>query len=119
VSNRETDREITGSTAPDALPELLSHGRRRRVLACLRENGALPLPDLADEIARRERDAPLPRVPETEELRVFLSVSRVHVPKLADADVVSYDRDRGVVALAEDGDVVDSRLPRESTTGAK
>lgn len=107
MSNRETDSEVTGSRARDSLRDLLSHERRRRVLACLREHGSLPLSDLASEVARREHDEALPQAPETEELCVFLALSNVHVPKLAEADVVSYDRDESVVALAEDVDALE------------
>lgn len=117
MSNRETDREAAGSRARESLRDLLDHQRRRRVLACLREQGSLPLPDLATEVARREHADALSQAPETDELCVFLALSNVHVPKLAEADVVSYDRDRGVVALAEDAGELD-RLPRpESTPG--
>lgn len=119
MSNRETDREAADSRARDALRDLLAHERRRRVLACLREHGSLPLPDLASEVARREHDEALPQAPETDELCVFLSLSNVHVPRLDEADVVSYDRDRGVVALAENTDALDPLSSVESTPSSE
>jgi len=115
VSNRETDCEAAGSRVHDSLRELLAHERRRRVLACLREHGSLPLPDLATEVARREHDGALAQARQTDELCVFLALSNVHVPRLAEADVVAYDRDRNVVALDEAADAPDRLSSLEST----
>lgn len=99
-----TDGESTSNTGPpsrDTVHELLADERRRVLLDCLAEHGPLVLPDLADEVARAEHDAPLPRIPEDEVLRVYLSLWHSHVPKLSDAAVVSYEQDRDLVALGE------------------
>lgn len=89
------------------LHDLLSSERRRHVLGCLAEHEQLALPDLADEVAAREHDEPLPQVPEDAVLTTYLSLYHTHVPKLADAGVLSYDQDTDVVALAADADEIE------------
>jgi len=106
------------SALPDArrfdestLHDLLSSERRRCALGCLAEHGSMALPDLADEVAAREHDATLPQVPEDAVLTTYLSLYHTHVPRLAEAAVVSYDQDRDVVALAGDTAAVDESAP--------
>ncbi|WP_339104360.1 hypothetical protein [Haloterrigena salinisoli] len=82
--------------------ELLSHRRRRYALECLREyENPLPLADLADEVAVRERDAPLSEISPEAVKRIYLSLYHVHVPKLADAAYVHYSQERDAVSLRE------------------
>lgn len=82
--------------------ELLSHHRRRYALECLREyENPLPLADLADEVAVRERDAPLPEISPEAVKRIYLSLYHVHIPKLADAAYVHYSQERDAVSLRE------------------
>ncbi|NIB98363.1 hypothetical protein [Halobacterium sp. R2-5] len=108
MSNQEGDAtERTDSLPRDDVYALLASERRRYVLSVLREHESLSLPDLADEVALREHDAPLPQVPEDAVLQVYLSLWHVHVPKLTDADVVAYDQDRDIVTLAEHAQAVE------------
>lgn len=82
--------------------EILAHHRRRDALQCLREfENPLALADLADEVAVRECEAPLPEIaPETVK-RVYLSLYHVHIPKLVDGEYAEYDQERNTVALRE------------------
>jgi hypothetical protein len=102
--------------------ELLAHERRRRVITCLREHGTLTLADLADEIAEREHDAPISKIPKEDVLHVYSSLWHTHVPKLAEAGVVEYDQDRDLVSLGDSVDQVAQfvslgRAERERTDG--
>lgn len=107
MSNQDGDAADADVSLPRSdVYELLANERRRYVLSVLREHGPVPLPDLADEVANREHDAPLPQVPEDAVLRVYLSLWHVHVPKLADADVVTYDQETDTVALGEHAESV-------------
>lgn len=112
------DSSDTPSVDRSTLHDLLSSERRRHVLSCLGEHGPMALPDLADEVAEREHDAALPQVPEDAVLTIYLSLYHTHVPKLAQADVVSYDQDRDAVALATDADTLDSVTSLAGAVGA-
>lgn len=96
----------SNSISLDTVFDLLADRRRRRVLDALREHGTLTLADVADEVARHENDAPLTDVPDDDVLRIYLSLYHSHIPKLAAQDVVAYDQDRDMVALAENADAV-------------
>ncbi len=61
----------------------------------------MTLPDLADEVAVRERGTTIAAIPGEEVKRVYMSLYHSHIPKLANADVVAYDQERDMVALAE------------------
>lgn len=90
------------SLSKDAVLELLSHHRHRRLLSCLRtHDGALPLPDLADEIATREHDATIDEVPADEVKRIYMSLYHRHIPKLEDYGVVQYNQERDMVVLVD------------------
>ncbi|AGB30511.1 hypothetical protein C488_07117 [Natrinema pellirubrum DSM 15624] len=88
-------------TANDAF-DVLSHHRRRYALQCLREyETPLALADLADEVAVREHDRPLPEISAEAVKRIYVSLYHTHVPKLADADYVRYSQERDEVALLD------------------
>nr|WP_226482611.1 hypothetical protein [Natrinema amylolyticum] len=53
--------------------------------------------DVSNEVVAREYAAPLPDVPSEDVKRVYLSLLHVHLPMLADANVIDYDPDRGVI----------------------
>lgn len=83
--------------------ELLADRRRRDALRVLAFHGEpVTLADLADEVAARERGAPLAEISPDDVLRVYLSLYHRHVPKLADAGVLAYDQDADLVRLATD-----------------
>lgn len=84
----------------------LSHCRRRRVLATLADaGGTMTVRDVATEIVTREHDAPLPDVPCDAFRKTYHSLIHVHVPMLADADLIEYDPDRLVIEDATLADV--------------
>ncbi|WP_232702435.1 DUF7344 domain-containing protein [Halobacterium wangiae] len=86
----------------DALMDVLSHARRRFVVACLAEyETPLTLPDVADELAVWEYDARITEVPADAVAAIHADLYHTHVPKMADAGVVDYNPERELVALAE------------------
>lgn len=109
MSDVEPNAAGTQPVDRSTLHDLLASERRRHVLDCLCEHGPTTLPDLAEVVAEREHDDPLPQVPEDAVLTTYLSLYHTHVPKLEDGGVASYDQDRDVVALADalDDDSVD------------
>ena len=82
---RGTDSELSTSTAFE-----LASSARRRVVAAVLSDRAEPLPfdELVAEIARSEGVSP---ADEADAIR--LELHHCHLPKLADAGLVRYDRD--------------------------
>lgn len=119
MSKQQPAPSATGPIERETIHDLLTVERRRRALSCLTAHGSLALPDLADEVARHEHDAPLPQIPEDAVLRVYLSLWQTHVPKLAEAGVVRYDQDRDVVALAERADALEQFETLDATSGCE
>lgn len=82
----------------DVIFSLLSVERRRRVLMYLADNGSeTTLSDLAEHIAAEENDTEISHLSSQQRKRVYVGLYQCHLPKLADADVIEYDRSRGTV----------------------
>ena len=73
--------------------DLLSHAYRRQILYALREDGTATTGELADAVLTAgladARD------------RTLAGLIHTHLPKLDDHGIVEYDRDDGVVSLAD------------------
>lgn len=97
----------TGSVAPrsgsngqplDVLFDLLSNRRRRYALAHLADRERpTALADLARAVAARENGVPTAEVTDEAVQRTRTSLHHAHLPKLADAGAVEFDRDRNRV----------------------
>ncbi|MGQ4556072.1 DUF7344 domain-containing protein [Halobellus sp. GM3] len=82
----------------DTAFDLLSNGRRRFVLRRLqRRRDGVELSDLAEELAAAENDLPADELSAQQRKRTYVSLYQTHIPKLADAGVVDYDSDSGMV----------------------
>lgn len=83
-----------------ALYELLGNERRRHVVECLLNGDrTVPVDELAEEVATRETGESPP--PSNKRHSVYTTLTRVHIPKLADHGVVNYDEDTREVTLDE------------------
>ncbi|WP_323192742.1 hypothetical protein [Halostella sp. PRR32] len=83
------------SNVLDTTFELLARERRRTVLYCLRaSDGQLSLSELVDRVAEREAAE---SAPDDDQQETAISLSQVHLPKLADAGVIEYDRQEQLV----------------------
>lgn len=84
----------------------------------LQDTPTTTLGELAERIAAEEADTTPDRLDSTDRKRVYISLYQSHLPALADAGVVSYDRNRGDVERLDAADVLDERLRRldEATT---
>jgi DNA-binding transcriptional ArsR family regulator len=86
----------------DTVFSVLSNQRRRQVLRHLRdEPEGSNIRELSRQIAAWENDVPVEGVTYKQRKRVYTSLHQTHLPKLADARVIDYDRDRGTVHLTE------------------
>ena len=83
--------------------DLLANPRRRELLALVEEHHEISLPDVADEVAVSEADAPIVDVDPDEVLEVYLSLYHDHVPRLVEAELVRYDQELDLVALRTEG----------------
>jgi|GEM_PF-1352491 len=79
----------------------LADERRRIAISCLGHHDTLTLPDMAEFVAERERDQPLPSIDATVVRDVYLSLYHTHVPVLEDAGVARYEQERDLVARTD------------------
>jgi hypothetical protein len=96
------DAEFPTARRPDRLDtlfRLLSHQRRRLVLATLERAGRTEVGDLADRVAAAEGTASVRSTPTASSLHVRTSLEHQHLPKLVHAGLVEWDRSTGEVAL--------------------
>ena len=101
----DTDDEQTDSSGAegDALTEdelftLLSNRRRRYILHTLmREADTVDIGDLSQEIAAWEDGLEYEKVSSRDRKRVYTAIQQTHLPKMDDAGVVEFNRDRGTV----------------------
>ncbi|AHF99877.1 hypothetical protein HALLA_14845 [Halostagnicola larsenii XH-48] len=95
----------------DTVLELCRVEHRRIVLAILlKDRRALTLNDLTKEIVRHNHRMSITDVPSETVSRIHLSVVHQHVPKLADAKVITYDRERQLVEPTDRLDGLESSL---------
>jgi hypothetical protein len=99
----------------DRIFGILSAHRRRLTLQVLDEaDGPLSFDELTERVAAREHDTTADQLSEAHRERVATGLYQVHLPKLADADVITYD-DRGDnVCLHERADEYLAYLPRDN-----
>lgn len=106
------DRRNNGDSAGQSLDEmleLLSSQRRRQTLSILVDRSQeVAVAELAEEIAAREHEVSIEENENGDTQRVHSMLYHKHLPKLADAGAISYDKDRGVVQALE----TDSRAQR-------
>lgn len=82
----------------DLLFDALTSPRRRYVLAHLQQaESALALSDLATDVAHWELDSETASVPEDTRKAIYVSLHHVHLPKLADAGLLTYDQETETV----------------------
>lgn len=90
------------SLTTDEAFDLLGHDERRRVLAALRAaDGSASLDALAEATAARAETCDPDDVTAEERERAAGALHHQHLPRLADARVVEYDRDERRVVLTE------------------
>ena len=86
--------------ATDTLFELLKNQRRRDALDYLKANGGrTTLSDMAEHIAAKENDLPIEEITSKQRKRVYIGLYQCHLPKLATAGVVDFDKNRGTIEL--------------------
>lgn len=103
-----TDSESGVEVAPEANPELssdqvysvLSDKRRRYAIHYLKQqNEAIPVRELAEQVAAWENGKGVNELTSQERKRVYIALYQSHLPTLDKQGIVEYDDDRGMVSL--------------------
>jgi hypothetical protein len=118
ASSNASERRDRARHSTDAEPgisadvafDVLRNARRRYVLYFLREDSPRELGELAEQIAARENDTTVEGLSSKQRKSVYTALYQTHLPKLADVGIIEYDRDRGVVWLADTADELDPYL---------
>jgi hypothetical protein len=86
----------------DRIFGVLGNSRRRYVLNYLStREGTVTMSDLAEQVAAWECGKPTERLGSKERKRVYVSLYQSHLPKMAEASAVAYDKDRGEIERGE------------------
>lgn len=94
-------RNAQEALSQDDVFDILSNSRRRYVLYYLRQAGEpVELDELARELAAWENDTTVDDLTKQQRKRVYVSLYQTHIQKLADAGIVDYDQDTGMLSLA-------------------
>ncbi|WP_380676857.1 DUF7344 domain-containing protein [Salinigranum sp. GCM10025319] len=94
--------------------EILQNQRRRDALSYLRANeGTATLGELAEYIAAKENGIDARAVSSSQRKRVYIGLYQCHLPKLAGAGVVDFDKNRGDVVLRPEAAQLDAYLDDE------
>jgi DNA-binding transcriptional ArsR family regulator len=89
-----------GRLSKDTVFELVQNQRRRDALSYLeRRDGEATLGEMAEHIAAKENGVAVESLSSSQRKRVYIGLYQCHLPKLADAGVVDFDKDRGDVRL--------------------
>ncbi len=94
---------VSEAVSPDALSKddtfhILQNERRRRVLQYLSDTeGTVDMRDIAEQVAAWEHDTTVQQLTSDQRQRVYIALYQSHLPKLADFDLITYNRNRGVV----------------------
>lgn len=111
-----TDGDDETALTMDTAFDLLSNARRRFTLYYLSEqDGEVPLSDIAAQIAAWENDVAVDELSDAQRKRTYVSLYQTHLPKLTEAGVIRFDRERSVVELAPDARELTVYLPDDDT----
>jgi len=85
--------------------DVLRNQRRRYVLQYLKNaEDPVELGELATQVAAWEYDTTLEEVSSEQRKRVYTTLQQTHLDKMAEAGIVDYDSDRGIITATEQTD---------------
>ena len=91
--------------------DLLSNHRRRYTLHYLQQNEeSVSLGDLSEQVSAWENGSSVEDISYDERKRVYTSLQQVHLPRMDDAGVVSFDDREGVVDIGPAAEELDIYL---------
>lgn len=83
----------------DELFDVLSNRRRRHAVHTIKqvEDEPVEIGDLAEEIAAIENDVSVDNISYDQRKSVYTALQQSHLPKMDDAGIVKFDKDRGTI----------------------
>ena len=112
-------KDVPTSLSLDIVFDMLKNERRRRVLHYLKTNeGPFTLGELAEHIAALENDKSVQALSSGERKRVYVGLYQCPLPRMDDAGVIEFDRNRGSVELGPNADQLDEFLDIETAEDA-
>ncbi len=113
--SRDAEPEAEEELSLDIVFEILKNERRRSVLRYLQGNeDRVVLGELAEHIAARENDTTVESLTAQQRKRVYVGLYQCHLPKMDDAGIVEFDRNRGVVELADNAEQLEEYLDTDA-----
>lgn len=108
VQTNDGPQERSDGLTQDEIFTVLSNRRRRWVLHYLKQHDGqrIDLRTLVDAISAWEYDTSPDELPWKKRKRIYTALRQSHLPKLDEAGVIDYDRNRGDVTLTEDARTV-------------
>jgi hypothetical protein len=98
VIEEETDAGSDESLSEDELFDVLASRRRRYAVHALEDvDGETDLGTLAEQVAMWEYDVDVGELSSTERKRVYTALQQSHLPKMDEAGLVDFNKDRGVI----------------------
>lgn len=95
------EHEDDSAVTEEEIFTTLSNQRRRYVVHALDDDSETDLGSLAEQVAAWEYDVDVGELSYDERKRVYTSLQQSHLPKMDDADLVEFDKDRGTVTPTE------------------
>ncbi|MDB2271250.1 hypothetical protein PM032_09480 [Halorubrum ezzemoulense] len=91
--------EPTTQVSEDELFDVLANQRRRFAVHLLKREEAdrIEIGDMAEQIAAWENGTDMAEITGDERKRVYTALQQSHLPKMDDAGVVEFNKDRGIV----------------------
>ncbi|WP_135855028.1 DUF7344 domain-containing protein [Halorussus salinus] len=94
----------------DDIFHLLRNRRRRYALHYLKREEALPIADIAEQVAAWENGVSIEAVSSTQRKHVYNSLQQTHLPKLADSGIIKYQPRNGMAKVTERAERLDVYL---------
>jgi DNA-binding transcriptional ArsR family regulator len=92
------EQEDDSAVTEEEIFTTLSNQRRRYVVHALDDESEADIGSLAEQVAAWEYDVDVGELSHDERKRVYTSLQQNHLPKMDDAEIVEFDKDRGTVA---------------------
>ena len=92
-----TDVNNSDPLEADELLKLLSNERRRLSVQILQQNEEITVRELSELVASLELEKDIEELSQNEIKRVYTALQQSHLPKLAKAGVIEYDKSSGVI----------------------
>ncbi|WP_336362021.1 DUF7344 domain-containing protein [Halalkalicoccus salilacus] len=112
---------MDGATSSETLSKeemfrLLQNSRRRHVLQYLIDSdGAVQIGDVSEQIAAWESGTSVADITPQQRQRVYIALYQSHLPKLASADLITYNQSKGIIEGTPKIDRITPYLDRDET----